>query len=266
MDAASQKEASIQPSAQATGARPEGVSGEREAAAQVREMFDGIAPRYDFLNHFLSFQMDRLWRRRAVRRFRAILQKPDARVLDLCCGTGDLAFALSACAQASVFGADFSHPMLVRAIGKSPRIAGENSPRAPRAFLQADALAMPFAGDTFDLITVAFGFRNLANYASGLREMFRLLRPGGQIGILEFAEPSGALFKRLYKFYFRRVLPRVGGSISGNRTAYGYLPDSVGKLPSPSGLKEMISAAGFIDAQSELWTAGTVALNRATKP
>lgn len=266
MNAAGPKEAPMQSPHQSAGARPEGVSGEREAAAQVREMFDGIAPRYDFLNHFLSFQMDRLWRKRAVRRVRAILEKPDARVLDLCCGTGDLAFALSAHAKASVFGSDFSHPMLVRAIEKSSRIAGANSSRAPLAFLQADALVMPFAGDSFDLITVAFGFRNLANYATGLREMFRLLRSGGQIGILEFAEPSGALFKRLYKFYFRRILPRVGRTISGNRTAYGYLPDSVRKFPSPSELKGMISAAGFIDAQSELWTAGTVALHRATKP
>jgi demethylmenaquinone methyltransferase/2-methoxy-6-polyprenyl-1,4-benzoquinol methylase len=266
MDAASPKEAPLQSPHQAAGARPEGITGEREAAAQVREMFDGIAPRYDFLNHFLSFQMDRLWRRRAVRRFRSILEKPGARVLDLCCGTGDLAIALSAHAKASIFGADFSHQMLVRANEKSRRTIGANSNRAPRAFLQADALAMPFAEDSFDLITVAFGFRNLANYNHGLNEMFRLLRPGGQIGILEFAEPSGALFKRLYRFYFRCILPRVGGSISGSRTAYGYLPDSVGKFPAPSELRGMINAAGFIDAQSELWTAGTVALHHATKP
>jgi demethylmenaquinone methyltransferase/2-methoxy-6-polyprenyl-1,4-benzoquinol methylase len=266
MDAASPKEAPLQSPHQASGARPQGVSGETEAAAQVREMFDGIAPRYDFLNHFLSFQMDRLWRRRAVRRFRTLLEKPGARVLDLCCGTGDLAIALSAHAKATVFGADFSHPMLVRAIEKSHRAAGANSGHAPRAFLQADALAMPFADYSFDLITVAFGFRNLANYGHGLNEMFRLLRSGGQIGILEFAEPSGAFFKRLYRFYFRRVLPRVGGSISGNRSAYGYLPDSVRKFPSPSELKGMITAAGFIDPQSELWTGGTVALHHATKP
>ncbi len=254
----------------AAGARPAGVAGEKEAAAQVREMFDGIAPRYDFLNHFLSFQLDRLWRRRAVRQFREILAKPGARVLDLCCGTGDLAFALSAAvpanAQASVFGADFSHPMLVRALEKSQRIAGSHSRTAPRAFLEADALATPFADSSFDLITVAFGFRNLANYDRGLHEMFRLLRPGGQIGILEFSEPSGAIFKRLYKIYFRRVLPRLGGSISGSRAAYGYLPDSVGKFPSPVELKRMILAAGFIETQCEVWTGGAVALHRATKP
>jgi demethylmenaquinone methyltransferase/2-methoxy-6-polyprenyl-1,4-benzoquinol methylase len=266
MNAVSPKESSMQSPGPATGARPIGISSEREAAAQVRKMFDGIAPRYDFLNHFLSFQMDRLWRKRAVRRFSSILEKPGARALDLCCGTGDLAFALSLHAQAAVFGADFSHPMLVRALEKSHRITGANLTRVPRGFLQADALAMPFADASFDLITVAFGFRNLANYSNGLREMFRLLRSGGQIGILEFSEPSGAIFKRLYKFYFRRVLPRVGGSISGSRTAYGYLPDSVGKFPSPLELKEMITAAGFTEAQSELWTAGAVALHRATKP
>jgi demethylmenaquinone methyltransferase/2-methoxy-6-polyprenyl-1,4-benzoquinol methylase len=266
MDAAGSKEAHAEPVRHAPGARPTGSSGESEAAAQVRKMFDRIAPRYDFLNHVLSFQMDRLWRRRTVRRFRPILDAPGARVLDLCCGTGDLTFALSARAKAAVFGADFSHPMLVRALDKSERIAAANSLRAPRGFLQADALAMPFAGASFDLITAAFGFRNLANYDQGLREMFRLLRSGGQVGILEFAEPSGALFKRLYKFYFCNVLPRVGGAISGNRAAYGYLPDSVKKFPSPAKLTEMISAAGFAHAQCNLWTGGTVALHRATKP
>jgi demethylmenaquinone methyltransferase/2-methoxy-6-polyprenyl-1,4-benzoquinol methylase len=249
----------------ASGARPSGVSGERQAAAQVREMFSEIAPRYDFLNHFLSVQMDRVWRRRAVRRFRKTLDSPCARVLDLCCGTGDLAFALSARARASVFGADFSHPMLVRALEKSRRIVAANSRNAPRGFLEADALAMPFAASNFDLITVAFGFRNLANYSGGLRELFRLLRPGGEIGILEFAEPTGAIFKGLYNFYFRRILPRLGGSISGNRAAYGYLPDSVGKFPTPTELRRLIAAAGFTDAQSELWTGGTVALHRATR-
>ncbi len=264
MNAANPKLAPKMTEAQAAGARPAGVSSEREAAAQVREMFDEIAPRYDFLNHLLSFQLDRLWRRRAVRRFQGILGKPGARVLDLCCGTGDLAFALSARAQASVFGADFSHPMLVRALEKARRIAGRDSRKAPCGFLEADALALPFADASFDLITVAFGFRNLASYGRGLREMFRLLRPGGQIGILEFAEPSGALFKRFYKFYFRRVLPRLGGSISGNRAAYGYLPDSVGKFPSHGELKRMIHAAGFAEAECELWTGGAVALYRAT--
>jgi demethylmenaquinone methyltransferase/2-methoxy-6-polyprenyl-1,4-benzoquinol methylase len=249
----------------APGARPAGVSGEIEAAARVREMFNEIAPRYDFLNHFLSFQLDRLWRRRTVRRLRAVLAKPGARALDLCCGTGDLALALSAPAQASVFGADFSHPMLMRAIEKARRVAVVDSRKAPLGFLEADALALPFADASFDLITVGFGFRNLANYTSGLREMFRLLRSGGQIGILEFAEPSGAIFKRLYQFYFQRILPRLGGSISGSRKAYGYLPESVGKFPSPVELKQMIIAAGFADPQCELWTGGTVALHRATK-
>jgi demethylmenaquinone methyltransferase/2-methoxy-6-polyprenyl-1,4-benzoquinol methylase len=156
--------------------------------------------------------------------------------------------------------------MLVRALAKSRRIAAADSRKAPRAFLEADALSMPFADSSFDLITFAFGFRNLANYTTGLREIFRLLRPGGQIGILECSEPPGAPFKQLYKFYFRRVLPLVGGSISGNRAAYGYLPDSVGKFPSPGGLIGMMTAAGFSNAKYELWTGGTVALHRATKP
>jgi len=248
------------------GARPEGARGEREAASHVRRMFGEIAPRYDFLNHFLSFQFDRLWRKRAASRFREILARSDARVLDLCCGTGDMALTLAAKSGAAVFGADFSHPMLVRALEKAQAPATEPSRGTLHGFVEADALRLPFADATFDLITVAFGFRNLANYDQGLREMFRLLRSGGQIGILDFSEPSGALFKRLYRVYFHRILPRLGGSISGNRTAYTYLPGSVERFPLSEELKQRILTAGFCSAEYETWTGGVVALHRAKKP
>lgn len=250
----------------APGARPEGATGEQEASARVREMFGGIAPRYDLLNHVLSLSLDRLWRRRVARRFRNLLDRADARVLDVCCGTGDLTLALARHGRATIIGSDFAHPMLVRAAGKSHTISkGKRSGGNLAGYIEADALALPFADASFDLVTAAFGFRNLANYDRGLREMFRVLRPGGQIAILEFSEPKGAVFGRLYRFYFTRILPRIGAAISGNHSAYSYLPNSVEKFPTPEELARRISAAGFAEPNYELWTGGSVALHRATK-
>ncbi|MBS1866541.1 MAG: ubiquinone/menaquinone biosynthesis methyltransferase, partial [Acidobacteria bacterium] len=170
------------------GTRPDGAISEADASRKVREMFTQIAPRYDLLNHLLSLQLDRVWRARTARKLRAILQRPDAVVLDLCCGTGDLAFALKKKGKARVIGADFAHPMLVRANEKSAANFGGAVP-----FLESDALQLPFADASFDLVTAAFGFRNLANYEAGLREMQRVLKPGGTIGILEFTEPPAGI-------------------------------------------------------------------------
>ncbi len=237
------------------GTRPGDAENEAEAAQKIREMFSGIAPRYDLLNHLLSFHLDRLWRRRVGRRFRRILERPEGRVLDLCCGTGDLALALSAGGKAQVIGSDFAHPMLVR--------AGQKSLAAKRGItiLEADALSLPFPDGSFDLVTVAFGFRNLANYERGLREMARVLKPGGEVGILEFCEPRGAVFGPLYRFYFRRILPRLGRAISGNRFAYSYLPASVEEFPKSEDLAALMTAAGFGEVRYEIWTCGTVALH-----
>lgn len=249
-----------------TGARPEGVTGEKEAAARVREMFGGIAPRYDLLNHVLSLSLDRLWRRRVANRFRDILENPAARVLDLCCGTGDLTLALARRGPAIIIGSDFVHPMLTRATEKSrAHVKGNRAGRNLAGYIEADALALPFANDSFDLVTAAFGFRNLANYDRGLTEMVRVLRPGGQIGILEFCEPTGVFFGPFYRFYFTQVLPRIGGAISGSRFAYSYLPNSVGKFPDPKALADRMKSAGFSETAYELWTGGTVALHRAKK-
>jgi len=249
------------------GARPEGAVGENDASARIREMFSGIAPRYDLLNHVLSLSLDRLWRRRVARRFRNVLDRSDALVLDVCCGTGDLTLALARRSRAAIIGSDFAHPMLVRALDKS-RSNGKGSSSGARlvGYIEADALSLPFSDATFDLVTAAFGFRNLANYDRGLQEIFRVLRPGGQIGILEFSEPRGAVFGGLYRFYFRRILPRIGGAISGSPWAYSYLPNSVGKFPAPTELGCRMSDAGFAGANHELWTGGTVTLHRATKP
>lgn len=247
------------------GTRPEGAKSEVEAARQVRELFGAIAPRYDFLNHLLSFSCDRLWRRRAARRVRNWL-RPGARVLDICCGTGDLTFALERAARkqaggrVAVCGGDFVHGMLVRAREKA------NARSSGSCFLGVDALALPFANGSFDLIAVAFGFRNLANYAAGIEELRRVLRPGGLLAILEFSEPPGPVFSRLYRFYFERILPGIGGRISGNRRAYGYLPASVARFPSPEDLAEGLRTAGFTSVRFERWMGGIVALHLAERP
>jgi len=250
----------------APGTRPEGAANERDAAQHVRKMFSRIAPRYDFLNHVLSLELDRLWRRRTAKRVQHILERPGARVLDLCCGTADLLLALKRKGRARIFGSDFAHPMLVRAAEKIGRL--QRSPDtgiAPGQLAEADALCMPFADETFDLVTAAFGFPNLANYEGGLREIYRVLRPGGEIGILEFAEPRGKIFGPLFRFYFRQVLPRLGGQISRDGSAYTYLPNSVARFPSPEELAGLMRTTGFLDVKFERWTGGTVTLHSARR-
>lgn len=243
------------------GTRPEGVTDEREAAAHVREMFGRIAPRYDLLNHLLSLDVDKMWRRRVAKRFNAILRDPHARVLDLCCGTGDLAFAFrkNSPQGAEITGSDFVPQMLARARAKAAAASAKVD------FVEADALALPFEDGSFDLVSCAFGFRNLANYERGLREIHRVLKPGGSAAILEFAEPPGKVFGALYRFYFRHVLPRLGGWISGNASAYSYLPRSVSKFPLPEHLREEFQRAGFNDVQFQRWTGGIVTLHTGRK-
>jgi demethylmenaquinone methyltransferase/2-methoxy-6-polyprenyl-1,4-benzoquinol methylase len=244
--------------APAKGTRPEGTRTEADASRQVREMFTQIAPRYDLLNHLLSGQLDRLWRARTARRLRPILDRADAVVLDLCCGTGDLALSLSRAGRARIFGADFSHAMLVRARQKSGQVG-----RMP--ILEADALRLPFAEASFDLITTAFGFRNLANYEAGLREIQRILKPGGTVAILEFTEPPAGLLGSFYRFYFRNILPRIGGLISGDSSAYTYLPKSVSRFFHPAELAFLMASVGYASPKFEVWTFGTVALHTANK-
>jgi demethylmenaquinone methyltransferase/2-methoxy-6-polyprenyl-1,4-benzoquinol methylase len=242
----------------ASGTRPEGVRDEREAADRVQKMFARIAPRYDFLNHLLSFSLDRVWRRRTAERFKHILDRPEARLLDLCCGTGDLAFALGrerGATAAPIFGADFVKGMLVRARGKAAS-AGRSA-----VFVAADALKLPFQDASFDLVTSAFGFRNLANYERGLREIARVLKPGGEVGILEFSEPGSGPLAGVFRFYFRQILPRIGGAISGSGEAYSYLPASVAKFPSPPELAQLMVTCGFGDTRFESWNFGSVVLH-----
>ena len=241
------------------GAAPPGARDEASAADAVREMFTSIAPRYDLLNHVLSMNVDRLWWNRTARAFTEVLRRPDAQVLDLCCGTGDMTFALhrhASKAKPQIFGADFSHAMLVRAEEKS---AGRNI-----RWIEADALQLPFASGQFQLVTAAFGFRNLANYDRGLEEIHRVLAPGGEVGILDFGEPKGIIGK-VYRLYFRRVLPSIGTMISGVRGPYAYLPASVLRFPPPAEMLERMRSAGFREASWTPYTFGIAGLYRGRK-
>ncbi len=295
---------------QTTGARPTGTHTDQDAAANVQQMFDTIAPKYDLLNHLLSVGIDRWWWSRAARTFRPILQRPESVAVDLCCGTGDMTLALlkhrpkstqnrvpqvsilrpgieapqnsneatSPASQSSgapsfaassrrvgdetvqpapILAVDFSHQMLSRGAEKF----------APHNIIpiEADALHLPIADNSIDLVTSAFGFRNLSNYEAGLAELHRILRAGGQIGILDFNQPTG-LTGALYNLYFKQILPRFGGLISGDPAAYTYLPDSVARFPSPSRMIELIQQAGFTNATWTSYTFGTAGLYRATKP
>jgi demethylmenaquinone methyltransferase/2-methoxy-6-polyprenyl-1,4-benzoquinol methylase len=245
------------------GTRPEGTASEADASRKVREMFTKIAPRYDLLNHLLSLQLDRMWRARTVRILRPMLERPNTEVLDLCCGTGDLAFALQRKTTGMVWGADFAHTMVMRAREKD---AGEAGARRRIPFVESDALQLPFADESFDLVTTAFGFRNLANYEAGLREIFRVLKANGMAAILEFTEPKPGWFANLYRWYFQTVLPRLGGLISGDRAAYSYLPSSVANFLRPEELTDLMRRNGFEKVEARVWTGGTVALHTAAKP
>ena len=245
-----------------TGARPAGVTTEQAAAANVQQMFDTIAPTYDRANHLLSAGIDRWWWNRTARLFRPILQHPETVALDLCCGTGDMTLALlkhrpTTPQAAPILAVDFSHRMLSLGAKKF----------APHNIIpvEADALHLPLADGSVDLVTSAFGFRNLANYEEGLAELHRILRPGGQLGILEANQPEG-LTGAIYNLYFKTLLPKLGGLISGKPAAYSYLPASVERFPRPPRMLQLIKNAGFSDATWTSYTFGTAGLYHATKP
>jgi demethylmenaquinone methyltransferase/2-methoxy-6-polyprenyl-1,4-benzoquinol methylase len=221
-------------------------------------MFGRVAHRYDLANHLLSFNIDRHWRSRTVAEVRKILNRPDSKVLDLCCGTGDLLMALESARGAACFGSDFCHPMLIAANDKL-----RNSRLRSRTF-ESDALRIPVRDASLDLVTVAFGFRNLTNYDAGLAEMRRVLRPGGMAAILEFSQPPNAAFAAIYTFYSRRILPIIGGAISGARDAYTYLPESVRKFPDAPELSDRMRSAGFREVRFIRMTFGIVALHLGT--
>jgi demethylmenaquinone methyltransferase/2-methoxy-6-polyprenyl-1,4-benzoquinol methylase len=237
------------------GTTPEGARNEQEASRWVRSMFGRVAHRYDLANHLLSANIDKSWRARTVAKVRDILRRPDAHAIDLACGTGDLLVALEREAGRALVGSDFCHPMLEGARGKLARLGLRSS------LVEADALALPLPDASMDLITIAFGFRNLANYRAGLMEMRRVLRPGGALAILEFTQPPNKAFAAVYNWYSRKVLPIVGGAISGAPEAYRYLPESVRKFPEAEELAGLMRECGYARVEWEYLTFGIVALH-----
>jgi len=242
-----------------SGAKPLGAEDEASAAQTVRQMFNSIAPRYDLLNHVLSANVDRLWWWRTARRFRPVLVKPDAAILDICCGTGDMTMALlkhRPTGARPILAADFAHAML--SLG-AQKFRGRGA-----VALEADALHLPLKSASLDLIVTAFGFRNLANYEAGLREFHRVLKPGGQLGILDFSEPGG-LIGKAYAVYFRRVLPAIGRMVCGSDGPYSYLPASVGNFPPPPEMLALMRAVGYEECAWQPYTFGIAGLYTATR-
>lgn len=228
-------------------------------ARAVREMFSGIARRYDLLNHLLSINTDKRWRRRVREKLSDVLERPEAVVLDIACGTGDLSLEMQRGTRARIIGSDFCRPMLEIAKKKTAE-AGESVP-----YVEGDAMSLPFADETFDAVTIAFGLRNLANFEDGLAEMHRILRRGGRLVVLEFSTPVVPGFKAIFNAYFTRVLPRIGGAVSGSRGAYEYLPDSVSRFPDQKRLAEMMERVGFTSVDYSNLTAGVAAIHQGTK-
>ncbi|HMO82282.1 MAG TPA: bifunctional demethylmenaquinone methyltransferase/2-methoxy-6-polyprenyl-1,4-benzoquinol methylase UbiE [Pyrinomonadaceae bacterium] len=230
---------------------PERSEGEVEHSRAVRAMFGGIARRYDLLNHLLSANTDKRWRRKVRIRLESVLADSGALVLDVACGTGDLAIELQRGSDARIIGTDFCRPMLDIAKSKEPGIP----------FVEGDALSLSYPDSTFDAVSIAFGLRNLANVEAGLCEMRRVLKPGARLVILEFSSPVLPGFRGLFRIYFNKVLPRVGGFVSGERGAYEYLPDSVSKFPDQKGLSTMMEATGFTEVEFTNLTGGIAAIH-----
>ena len=231
-------------------------------AHRIRNLFAAIARYYDFLNSLLSLRRDKSWRRETVK---ASNVEPTSKVLDVCTGTGELALAYAdkISAQGFVIGSDFCFEMLV--IGDQK--VEQRSRNVETSFLTADTLILPFLDNTFDVVSVGFGIRNVSDLEMGIREMTRVAAPGGRVVILEFTQPVNPLFRGLYYFYFTKILPFIGNRISGSDDdAYGYLPRSVMKFPSCDALKDVMEACGLIDVRFYRKTVGIVAIHVGMKP
>lgn len=235
------------------------TAGEIEHAKAVKEMFSGIATKYDFLNHFLSVNIDKRWRKKVSASLSDILQNPDATVLDVACGTGDLALELKTFGKAKVIGTDFCRPMLTIAKDKTEK----QTELIP--YLEADGMNLSFDDESFEAVTIAFGLRNFSNWEDGLTELHRILKKDGKLAVLEFSSPIVPGFRQLFNFYFANVLPRIGGVVSGSRGAYEYLPDSVSKFPDQKKLAEMMRQIGFSDVEYKNLTGGIAAIHTGVK-
>ena len=222
----------------------------QDHARRVREMFARISPRYDLLNHVLSANIDKRWRRRVVRKLQPQLSS-NAKILDVGCGTGDLSIELFEKTGAQVTGIDFCRPMLELAQVKAPHLR----------FVEGDALRLPFSDAAFDCVTIAFALRNLASVDQGLAELKRILKPGGVVAVLEFSQPTVPGMRQLVRFYYWRLLPWIGGFFSGLRSAYEYLPDSILRFPDQQRLASMMRAAGFAEVEFENLSGGVAALH-----
>lgn len=237
---------------------------------RIREMFGEISPRYDFLNHLLSGGADWYWRRRTVRTVRPV---GDAPILDVCSGTGDLAIAYwkRGGRAAPVIGTDFAHPMLQLANAKFAKLRSSavrpGMQEAATMFLEADTLQLPFASDRFQIVSVAFGLRNVRHTERGLREMVRVCRPGGKVVVLEFSMPSNRVLRAVYGLYFRHVLPRIGQLFARSRAAaYSYLPASVSDFPQGAELAELMTRCGLACVSYKPLTFGIATLYYGEKP
>jgi demethylmenaquinone methyltransferase/2-methoxy-6-polyprenyl-1,4-benzoquinol methylase len=224
-------------------------------ARTVREMFSRIARRYDMLNHVLSVNIDKRWRRRVRKILSDVIADPSAKILDVACGTGDLSIELGRESKASVIGSDFCRPMLLIAKDKSTGIP----------YVEGDALGLPFADSSFVAVTIAFGLRNLASFEDGLEELCRVLKPGGKLVVLEFSTPTVPGLSSLFNLYFRRILPPIGGAVSGSREAYEYLPNSVTKFPDQKALAELMRKVGFGSVEYLNLTGGIAAIHTGMK-
>jgi demethylmenaquinone methyltransferase/2-methoxy-6-polyprenyl-1,4-benzoquinol methylase len=243
---------------------PLGEPSEVEKTAQaVQSMFARVARRYDFLNHLLSAGCDLWWRHTTAERVRPLLEQSGSVAADLCCGTGDLTFALARLSSGRVIGADFCPPMLE--IAREKRSRRSRGGQRGAQFLAADSLALPLPDNVLDLVSSAFGFRNLANYDRGLREMYRVLKPGGTLAILEFSQVSWPVIGPMFRFYFRHLLPLIGTLVSGERGPYQYLPESVKRFPDQESLARKLRESGFVNVCYQNFMGGVAALHLGEK-
>lgn len=226
-------------------------------ARQIRQMFSSIAPRYDLLNHLLSLNIDKSWRRKAVSLMRSSSNQQQALWLDLCCGTGDLSLEMLRQGAPHIVSSDFSHAMLRLNLDK----LRHRDTHSKISLVEADALTLPFPADTFDAIAIAFGLRNLESPESGLAEMRRVLKPDGRVVVLEFSKPTNALFDRLFQRYFFSVLPKVGAALSRHHHAYTYLPESVSQFPDQVRLAGILGTCGFDNIGYVNLTGGIAAIH-----
>jgi demethylmenaquinone methyltransferase/2-methoxy-6-polyprenyl-1,4-benzoquinol methylase len=223
-------------------------------------MFANIAGRYDLLNHLLSMNMDKRWRRLVANSLQATLKRSGAQVLDVACGTGDLSFMIFESGKAHVVGIDFCRPMLDIASAK----AFKNGLMVP--FVEGDALELPFPDRTFEAATIAFGLRNLTSVETGFKELLRVLKPGGRVVVLEFSKSTTPVLRTVFGIYFTKILPKLGGLVSGSRSAYEYLPESVERFPDQETLGLLMSQAGFEAVSFQNLTGGIAALHYGTRP